>query len=134
MAENDIASYRVAADFLNGNKIDVVSVQHEYGIFGGKGGNYLLTLLRKLRMPIVTTVHTILGKPDSMQRRAMNEFARLSRRLVVMSAHAAAYGRSMLWSAVARRYLESFDRASSREQSSPRVSRELPARSPRVST
>jgi glycosyltransferase involved in cell wall biosynthesis len=90
VAENDIASYRAAADFLNVNKIDVVSVQHEYGIFGGKAGNYLLTLLRKLRMPIVTTVHTILRKPDSMQRRAMNEIARLSRRLVVMSAHGAA--------------------------------------------
>jgi glycosyltransferase involved in cell wall biosynthesis len=74
---------------LNGNKIDVVSVQHEYGIFGGKAGNYLLTLLRKVRMPIVTTVHTMLGKPDSMQRRAMNEIARLSKRLVVMSAHGA---------------------------------------------
>ena len=90
VAENDIGSYRAAADFLNANKIDVVSVQHEYGIFGGKAGNYVLTLLRKLRMPIVTTVHTMLGKPDSMQRRAMNEIARLSRRLVVMSAHGAA--------------------------------------------
>jgi glycosyltransferase involved in cell wall biosynthesis len=90
VAESDIASYRVAADFLNANKIDVVSVQHEYGIFGGKAGNYLLTLLRKLRMPIVTTVHTILGKPDSLQRRAMNEIARLSERLVVMSTHGAA--------------------------------------------
>jgi glycosyltransferase involved in cell wall biosynthesis len=90
VAESDIASYRIAADFLNANKIDVVSVQHEYGIFGGKAGNYLLTLLRKLRMPIVTTVHTILGKPDSMQRRAMNEIARLSRRVVVMSADGAA--------------------------------------------
>jgi glycosyltransferase involved in cell wall biosynthesis len=90
VAESDIASYRVAAEFLNANKIDVVSVQHEYGIFGGEAGDYLLTLLRKLRMPIVTTVHTILGKPDSMQRRAMNEIARLSRRLVVMSAHGAA--------------------------------------------
>ena len=88
--EGDIGSYRRAAEFLNANKIDVVSVQHEYGIFGGKAGNYLLTLLRKLRMPIVTTVHTILGKPDSMQRRAMNEIARLSRRLVAMSAHGAA--------------------------------------------
>ena len=88
--ESDIASYRIAADFLNANKIDVVSVQHEYGIFGGKAGNYLLTLLRKLRMPIVTTLHTILGEPDSMQRRAMNEIARLSERLVVMSAHGAA--------------------------------------------
>jgi glycosyltransferase involved in cell wall biosynthesis len=88
--ESDIGSYQRAADFLNANTVDVVSVQHEYGIFGGKAGNYLLTLLRKLRMPIVTTVHTILGKPDSMQRRAMNEIARLSRRLVVMSAHGAA--------------------------------------------
>jgi len=88
--ESDIGSYQCAADFLNANKIDVVSVQYEYGIFGGKAGNYLLTLLRKLRMPIVTTVHIILGKPDSMQRRAMNEIARLSKRLVVMSAHGAA--------------------------------------------
>ena len=90
VAESDIASYRVAADYLNASKIDIVSVQHEYGIFGGKAGNYLLALLRKLRMPIVTTVHTILGEPDSLQRRAMNEIARLSKRLVVMSAHGAA--------------------------------------------
>ena len=90
VAESEIASYRGAAEYLNANKVDVVSVQHEYGIFGGKAGNYLLTLLRNLRMPIVTTVHTMLGKPDSMQRRAMNEIARLSRRLVVMSAHGAA--------------------------------------------
>ncbi len=89
VAESDIASYRRAADFLNSRKIDVVSVQHEYGIFGGKAGSYLLALLRNLRMPIVTTVHTMLGKPDSMQRRAMNEIARLSKRLVVMSAHGA---------------------------------------------
>ncbi|HSO75054.1 MAG TPA: glycosyltransferase family 4 protein [Blastocatellia bacterium] len=95
VAESDIASDRIAADVLNANKIDVVSVQHEYGIFGGKAGSYLLTLLRKLRMPIVTTVHTILGKPDSMQRRAMNEIARLSERLVVMSAHGAALLRNV---------------------------------------
>ena len=93
--ESDIASYRVAADYLNANKIDVVSVQHEYGIFGGKAGNYLLTLLRKLGMPIVTTLHTVLGEPDSMQRRAMNEIARLSERLVVMSAHGAALLRNV---------------------------------------
>jgi len=90
VAEGDIASYGVAADYLNANKIDVVSVQHEYGIFGGKAGSYLLTLLRKLRMPVVTTLHTILGEPDLLQRRAMNEIVRLSSRLVVMSAHGAA--------------------------------------------
>ena len=88
--ESDIVSYYRAAEFLTASKVDVVSVQHEYGIFGGKAGDYVLALLRKLRMPIVTTLHTVLGEPDSMQRRAMNEVARLSRRLVVMSAHGAA--------------------------------------------
>jgi hypothetical protein len=53
LAENDLASYRRAADFLNVNTVDVVSVQHEYGIFGGKAGSHVLGLLRELRMPIV---------------------------------------------------------------------------------
>ena len=90
VGESDIGAYRRAADYLNDNRIDVVSVQHEYGIFGGKAGSYLLTLLRRLRMPVVTTLHTVLGKPDSVQRRAMNQITRLSKRLVVMSAHGAA--------------------------------------------
>jgi glycosyltransferase involved in cell wall biosynthesis len=90
VAESDIASYRGAADYLNANKVDVVSLQHEYGIFGGKAGSHVLELLRNLRMPIVTTLHTILGEPDPLQRRGMDEIARLSKRLVVMSAHGAA--------------------------------------------
>jgi len=85
--ESDIGSYQRAADFLNANKIDVVSVQHEYGIFGGKAGNYLLTLLRKLRMPIVTTAHTILGKPDSMQRSRRRSGPRVSRALELPARH-----------------------------------------------
>jgi glycosyltransferase involved in cell wall biosynthesis len=90
IAESDVASYRRAADFLNVNAVDVVSVQHEYGIFGGKAGGHVLALLRELRMPIVTTLHTILGEPTALQRGAMDELARLSRRLVVMSARGAA--------------------------------------------
>src|SRR5204862_5903670 len=58
VAEADMASYRRAADFLNVNTVDVLSVQHEYGIFGGKAGSHLMSLLRGLRMPIVTTLHT----------------------------------------------------------------------------
>jgi glycosyltransferase involved in cell wall biosynthesis len=87
--ENDLASYRRAADFLNVNMVDLVNVQHEYGIFGGKAGSHVLVLLRELRMPIVTTLHTILGAPDLLQRHAMQELAALSERLVVMSAHGA---------------------------------------------
>ena len=86
LTDNDIGSYTRAADFLNVNAVDVISVQHEYGIFGGKGGSHLLTLLRELRMPIVTTLHTILAAPSLHQRRVMDEIAALSDRLVVMTA------------------------------------------------
>jgi glycosyltransferase involved in cell wall biosynthesis len=89
IAEADIASYRRAADFLNVNTVDVVCVQHEYGIFGGKAGSHVLSLLRELRMPIVTTLHTILAEPNSHQRAVMDELTKLSERVVVMSAHGA---------------------------------------------
>ncbi|MCU1347754.1 MAG: pimA 3, partial [Acidobacteria bacterium] len=89
LADNDIGAYTRAADFLNVNAVDVLSVQHEYGIFGGKAGSHLLTLLRGLRMPIVTTLHTILATPNDHQRRVMDELTALSDRLVVMTAGAA---------------------------------------------
>lgn len=85
LTEKDIESYRRAADFLNINNVDLVCLQHEYGIFGGRAGSHILALLRELRMPIVTTFHTILRNPDSDQRRVLEEVAALSDRLVVMS-------------------------------------------------
>src|SRR5258708_32301160 len=69
LAEKDIDSYRRAADFLNINSVDLVSLQFEYGIFGGRAGSHILALLRELRMPVVTTLHTILRDPDPDQRR-----------------------------------------------------------------
>jgi glycosyltransferase involved in cell wall biosynthesis len=88
IAERDIESYRQAADYLNINRVDLVVLQHEYGIFGGPSGSYILELLRELRMPIVTVLHTVLDEPDRNQRKVMDEVARLSDRLVVMSHHA----------------------------------------------
>ena len=85
LVEKDINSYRRAADFLNINNVDMVSLQFEYGIFGGRAGSHVLALLRELRMPIVTTLHTILREPDPDQRRVLEEVAALSDRLVVMS-------------------------------------------------
>lgn len=85
LAEKDIVSYRSAADFLNINNVDVVCLQHEYGIFGGRAGSHILTLLRELRMPIVTTLHTVLRDPNPDQRRVLEQIASLSDRLVVMS-------------------------------------------------
>jgi glycosyltransferase involved in cell wall biosynthesis len=85
LAEKDIESYRRAADFLNINNVDMVSLQHEYGIFGGKAGSYILETLRQLRMPVVTTLHTILKNPNPDQRRVLEEIISLSDRVVVMS-------------------------------------------------
>lgn len=85
LTEKDMESYRRAADFLNINNVDMVSLQHEYGIFGGKDGSYILTLLRELRMPVVTTLHTILREPSVDQRRVLEEIISLSDRVVVMS-------------------------------------------------
>lgn len=85
LTEKDLESYRRAADFLNINSVDLVCLQFEYGIFGGRAGSHILALLRDLRMPIVTTLHTILREPDALQHRVLTEVAGLSDRLVVMS-------------------------------------------------
>jgi glycosyltransferase involved in cell wall biosynthesis len=88
LEQEDYASYARAAEFLNFNGNDLVCLQHEYGIFGGIAGSYILALLRKLKMPLVTTLHTVLRDPDSNQRAALEEITRLSDRLIVMSEHA----------------------------------------------
>lgn len=83
--ENDLDSYRRAADFLNINNIDLLCVQHEFGIYGGPAGSHLLALLRDAKMPIVTTLHTVLDKPNDQQRQVMLELTQRSDRLVVMA-------------------------------------------------
>ena len=91
LTEKDIDSYRRAADFLNINSVDLVCLQFEYGIFGGRAGSHILALLRDLRVPIVTTLHTILREPDAHQQRVLIEVAGLSDRLVVMSQRGAEF-------------------------------------------
>src|ERR1700674_4793144 len=85
LAQDDLTSYQEAAEFLNFNNIDMVCLQHEYGIFGGTAGSHILHLLRGLKMPVVTTLHTVLRDPDPDQRMVMEEIAELSDRLIVMS-------------------------------------------------
>jgi glycosyltransferase involved in cell wall biosynthesis len=72
---------------LNFSNIDLVCLQHEYGIFGGRAGGHILKFLRRLRMPFTTTLHTVLRDPNPDQRAVMEEIAALSDRLVVMSQH-----------------------------------------------
>lgn len=83
--EADLDSYRRAADLLNFDKADVLCVQHEFGIYGGPAGSHLLALLKEVRMPVVTTLHTVLREPDAAQRAVMDELIDRSDRLVVMA-------------------------------------------------
>ncbi|MBV8233240.1 MAG: glycosyltransferase, partial [Planctomycetaceae bacterium] len=83
--EQDLDSYLRAADFLNFSNTDVVCLQHEYGIFGGPSGSHVLGLLRDLRMPVVTTLHTVLKDPTPDQRRVLEELCELSARVAVMT-------------------------------------------------
>jgi glycosyltransferase involved in cell wall biosynthesis len=89
LTQEDYDSYERTAEFLNFNGNDLVCLQHEYGIFGGVAGSHILALLRKLKMPLVTTLHTVLREPDANQRAVLDEVAQLSDRLIVMSEHAA---------------------------------------------
>ncbi len=82
--EQDLSAYLRAADYLNISNVDIVCLQHEFGIFGGPAGGHILALLRELRMPVITTLHTVLREPKIEQRRVMQELISLSTRLVVM--------------------------------------------------
>src|SRR5579885_3420041 len=90
--EQDLSSYLRAADFLNISNVDMVCLQHEFGIYGGTVGGHILAFLRDLRMPVVTTLHTVLREPRTDQRRVMQELISLSTRVVVMAER----GREML--------------------------------------
>jgi glycosyltransferase involved in cell wall biosynthesis len=83
--EADVQSYVRAADFLNLSRADVLCVQHEFGIYGGPSGSHLVALLRRARMPTVTTLHTILAEPNPHQRRVFNELTECSGILVAMT-------------------------------------------------
>ncbi len=83
--QNQLNEYSLAADQLNLKQVGVVCVQHEYGIFGGERGSFIIELLHDLKMPIVTTLHTLLENPSDRERRIIMQLAVLSDRLVVMS-------------------------------------------------
>lgn len=83
--EKELDSYRRAADFLNINNVEVVSVQHEFGIYGGPAGSHLMAFLRDVHMPVVTTLHTVLSEPSREQRVVMKQIDELSNRFIVMA-------------------------------------------------
>ncbi|MFQ5432254.1 MAG: glycosyltransferase [Nitrospinota bacterium] len=95
ISKNKIKEYHLAADFLNINPIDVVCLQHEYGIFGGENGSHVIEMLGDLRVPIVTTLHTVLHDPKPSQKEIIIKLGELSDRLVVMSCQAVEFLREI---------------------------------------
>lgn len=80
--------YRNAADYINDSKFDTISLQHEYGLFGGEAGVYLLELLERVKKPIVSTLHTVLAEPNDSQRDVLKRICGCSAALVVMAERA----------------------------------------------
>ena len=83
--QDEPAAYARAAHFLNTNEFQIACLQHEFGIFGGAAGGHVLELLARLTMPIVTTLHTVLEKPDRAQRGVLERIVELSTKVVVMA-------------------------------------------------
>src|SRR6185369_13526526 len=80
-----VDDYVRAAEFLNAGRFDVVCLQHEFGIFGGEAGAHILTLLSRLTMPVVTTLHTVLASPTAVQHAVMQRIVQASSKVVVMA-------------------------------------------------
>lgn len=91
ISQNKLSDYGMASQFLNISQTDIVCVQHEYGLFGGPAGGHLLKLLGELRMPVVTTLHTVLKDPAPDYRDVMCKLSELSNKLVVMSHEASVF-------------------------------------------
>src|ERR1700730_9983070 len=93
--ETAIDEYAQAAERLNTARFDVVSLQHEYGIFGGRAGGNIVHLLSRLEMPVVTTLHTVLADPTPVQHDVMRRIIDTSAKIVVMSETPSALLRSV---------------------------------------
>ncbi len=93
--QDRLNEYELAASFLNMRNVDVVCLQHEYGIFGGQRGSFVLELARKLNAPLITTLHTILRNPSPEERHIITQLAEVSASLVVMSERGAEFLRDV---------------------------------------
>ncbi|QDH81289.1 glycosyltransferase [Echinicola soli] len=85
LQQDQQADYLEAADFINLSGLDLCVLEHEFGIFGGESGVYILPLLHKLEMPFIVTLHTVLDTPSYNQKIILKEVCRMAKEIVVMS-------------------------------------------------
>ena len=80
--------YIKAAEYINNSDVGACIIQHEFGIYGGESGVYLLPLIERLNKPLITILHTVLREPSFMQQIIIREIAKQSSKIVVMSRRA----------------------------------------------
>lgn len=80
----DLSSYLAAADYINQSHADIVHLQHEFGLFGGDSGEYILPFAEALTIPLITTFHTVLAEPNAKQREITERIASKSEAMIVM--------------------------------------------------
>ena len=80
-----LSDYVAAAAYINAGGFDAVCLQHEFGIFGGEAGEYILALLERLTVPFTVTLHTVLAEPSAAQRRVLGRIMAMSARVIVMA-------------------------------------------------
>ena len=95
ISQDKLNEYPLVADFLNLRNVDAVCLQHEYGIFGGQRGSFIIELAKNLKSPLITTLHTVLRDPLAEERKIINQLADLSASLVVLSQCAADFLRDI---------------------------------------
>lgn len=83
--QNEKADYIEVANKLNSSDIDLIVIEHEYDIFGGDDGEYILDFINNLELPFVTTLHTILSNPNEKQRFIINELGKKSEKIIAMA-------------------------------------------------
>ena len=83
--QNVHADYTTAANFINNSKADICIIQHEFGIYGGESGLFILALLNELKIPVITTLHTVLKTPSYHERHIIKKIGELSQKVIVMS-------------------------------------------------
>ena len=82
---NSVEDYIQAADYVNSSEVDLVSLQHEFGLFDGEWGDYIDSFLEHVRKPIVTTLHTVEPKLGTKPQAVLNTVASHSAAIVVMT-------------------------------------------------
>ncbi len=82
--QEDVKNYVTAADYINSSSAEIVCLEHDFGLYGGKDGEFILEFLKRIKKKVVTTLHTVLENPNPNQKRIIQEIAKYSEVMVVM--------------------------------------------------